>query len=78
MSPGQLNLIAFGYFPLICRQITQVYGFYDQCFKQYGSPNVWKYFTDLFDYLPLSIVVDNKIFCVHGGYACILWFSVYP
>jgi len=49
------------------RQITQVYGFYDQCFKQYGSPNVWKYFTDLFDYLPLSIVVDNKIFCVHGG-----------
>lgn len=49
-------------------QITQVYGFYDQCFKQYGSPNVWKYFTDLFDYLPLSIVVDNKIFCVHGGY----------
>jgi len=54
------------------RQITQVYGFYDQCLKQYGSPNVWKYFTDLFDYLPLSIVVDNKIFCVHGGYSHIL------
>jgi len=49
------------------RQITQVYGFYDQCLKQYGSPNVWKYFTDLFDFLPLSIVVDGKIFCVHGG-----------
>jgi serine/threonine-protein phosphatase 2A catalytic subunit len=49
------------------RQITQVYGFYDQCLKYYGSPNVWKYFTDLFDYLPLSIVVDEKIFCVHGG-----------
>jgi len=49
------------------RAITQVYGFYEQCFKQYGSANVWKYFTDLFDYLPLSIVVDNKIFCVHGG-----------
>jgi len=49
------------------RQITQVYGFYDQCLKHYGSPNVWKYFTDLFDYLPLTILVDNKIFCVHGG-----------
>jgi serine/threonine-protein phosphatase 2A catalytic subunit len=49
------------------RQITQVYGFYDQCLKYYGTPNVWKYFTDLFDYLPLSIVVDDKIFCVHGG-----------
>jgi len=49
------------------RQITQVYGFYDQCLKHYGSPNVWKYFTDLFDFLPLTILVDNKIFCVHGG-----------
>jgi len=49
------------------RQITQVYGFYEQCLKHYGSPNVWKYFTDLFDFLPLTILVDNKIFCVHGG-----------
>jgi len=49
------------------RQITQVYGFYDQCLKHYGTPNVWKYFTDLFDFLPLTILVDSKIFCVHGG-----------
>lgn len=49
------------------RQITQVYGFYDQCLKAYGSPNVWKYFTDLFDFLPLTILVDEKVFCVHGG-----------
>jgi len=49
------------------RQITQVYGFYDQCLKTYGSPNVWKYFTDLFDFLPLTMLIDNKIFCVHGG-----------
>jgi serine/threonine-protein phosphatase 2A catalytic subunit len=28
---------------------------------------VWKYFTDLFDYLPLTAIVDNKIFCLHGG-----------
>jgi len=49
------------------RQITQVYGFYDECLKKYGSPNVWKYFTDLFDYLPLTAVIENKIFCLHGG-----------
>jgi len=49
------------------KQTTQVYGFYDQCMRYYGSPNVWKYMTDLFDYLPLTIVVDDKIFCVHGG-----------
>ena len=39
------------------RQITQVYGFYDECVRKYGNPNVWKYFTDLFDYLPLTAIV---------------------
>ena len=28
---------------------------------------MWKYFTDLFDYLPLTAVVEQKIFCLHGG-----------
>jgi serine/threonine-protein phosphatase 2A catalytic subunit len=49
------------------RQITQVYGFYDECLRKYGNPNVWVYFTQLFDYLPLTAVVDNAIFCLHGG-----------
>jgi serine/threonine-protein phosphatase 4 catalytic subunit len=49
------------------RQITQVYGFYDECIRKYGSVNVWKYCTEIFDYLALSAVIDDKIFCVHGG-----------
>lgn len=49
------------------RQITQVYGFYDECLRKYGNANVWKYFTDLFDYLPLTVLIDNQIFCLHGG-----------
>eukprot|EP01138_Halocafeteria_seosinensis_P002079 gb/GECG01002128.1/.p1 GENE.gb/GECG01002128.1/~~gb/GECG01002128.1/.p1 ORF type:complete len:313 (+),score=13.62 gb/GECG01002128.1/:1-939(+) len=49
------------------RQITQVYGFYDECLRKYGTANVWKYFTDLFDYLPLTAVVENQIFALHGG-----------
>jgi hypothetical protein len=43
------------------RQITQVYGFYDECLRKYGNANVWKYFTDLFDYLPLTALIDNQV-----------------
>eukprot|EP00004_Rigifila_ramosa_P016901 TRINITY_DN4055_c0_g1_i2.p1 TRINITY_DN4055_c0_g1~~TRINITY_DN4055_c0_g1_i2.p1 ORF type:complete len:247 (-),score=54.32 TRINITY_DN4055_c0_g1_i2:121-861(-) len=48
-------------------QITQVYGFYGECVLKYGNANVWKYFTDMFDFLPIAAVVDNRLFCVHGG-----------
>ena len=49
------------------KQITQVYGFYDECLRKYGNANVWQYFTSLFDFLPLTAVVENSIFCLHGG-----------
>eukprot|EP00579_Thalassiosira_antarctica_P005693 CAMPEP_0201883004 /NCGR_PEP_ID=MMETSP0902-20130614/15090_1 /ASSEMBLY_ACC=CAM_ASM_000551 /TAXON_ID=420261 /ORGANISM="Thalassiosira antarctica, Strain CCMP982" /LENGTH=318 /DNA_ID=CAMNT_0048411701 /DNA_START=87 /DNA_END=1043 /DNA_ORIENTATION=+ len=49
------------------RQITQVYGFYDECLRKYGNANVWKHFTDTFDYLPMTAVVADRIFCLHGG-----------
>ena len=50
------------------RQITQVYGFYDECLRKYGNPNVWKYFTDLFDYLPLTALVDGRVSPCHNDY----------
>ncbi|KAJ8318203.1 hypothetical protein KUTeg_003294 [Tegillarca granosa] len=49
------------------RTTTQVYGFYDECLRKYGNSTVWTYFTELFDYFPLTALVDGKIFCLHGG-----------
>lgn len=49
------------------RQITQVYGFFDECMRKYGTNNVWRMFTDLFDYLPLSAMINDSYFCCHGG-----------
>eukprot|EP01126_Amoeba_proteus_P045052 TRINITY_DN5030_c0_g2_i2.p1 TRINITY_DN5030_c0_g2~~TRINITY_DN5030_c0_g2_i2.p1 ORF type:complete len:312 (-),score=46.95 TRINITY_DN5030_c0_g2_i2:57-992(-) len=49
------------------RQVTQVYGFYDECLRKFGSVNVWRYCTEIFDYLSLAAVIDGQLFAVHGG-----------
>ena len=49
------------------RQISYTYGFYEEVTRKYGNSNVWNYFTDLFDYLPIAALIEGKIFCIHGG-----------
>jgi hypothetical protein len=41
------------------RQITQIYGFYDECMKKYGSANAWRYCTDVFDHFVLAAIIEG-------------------
>lgn len=49
-----------------CASINRIYGFYDECKRRYNI-KLWKTFTDCFNCLPLASVIDEKIFCTHGG-----------
>lgn len=49
------------------RSVSEVYGFYDECHQRYGNANCFKYAQAVFDLLPLSCLIDQRIFCVHGG-----------
>ena len=50
-----------------CRQVNQMYGFYYECQNTYGHSSIWNLCNIIFDALPISAVIDNQIFCVHGG-----------
>jgi len=49
-----------------CASINRIYGFYDECKRRF-SIKLWKTFTDCFNTLPVSAIVDEKILCMHGG-----------
>ena len=49
------------------RQVSSVYGFYDEVVRKYGNATPWRLLTDVFDFLSLAAVVGGSVFCVHGG-----------
>jgi serine/threonine-protein phosphatase PP1 catalytic subunit len=49
-----------------CASISRIYGFYDECRRRY-SVKLWKQFCDVFNCLPPTALIDDRIFCMHGG-----------
>lgn len=46
--------------------INRIYGFYDECKRRY-SIKLWKSFSDVFNCLPVTALIDDRIICMHGG-----------
>jgi len=49
------------------RTMTHAYGLYEECIRKYGSAVIWNYLLGVFECLPISAIVDEKIMCIHGG-----------
>merc|ERR1712032_672780 len=49
-----------------CSSINRLYGFYDECKRRY-SIKLWRTFGDVFNYMPVCALVDDRILCMHGG-----------
>lgn len=49
------------------RKVSYTYGFFNEIIVNYGHPGIWNICNDVFDLLPMAAMVDNDVFCVHGG-----------
>ena len=49
------------------RGINAMYGFYDEIVQRYGHAGLWKLCNEVMDMLPMAALVENRIYCVHGG-----------
>jgi serine/threonine-protein phosphatase PP1 catalytic subunit len=46
--------------------VTRMYGFYDECRRRYNL-SLWRDYCSMFNYLPVSAIIDERILCMHGG-----------
>ena len=53
-----------------CSQVNDNYGFLEECIERYGhvdGQNLWRNINQTFRMLPISALINKKIFCTHGG-----------
>lgn len=50
-----------------CPTINSEYGFVNECRQQYHGDTEWIVVNKVFQWLPVAAVIQERIFCVHGG-----------
>ncbi|EDW10043.1 serine/threonine-protein phosphatase alpha-3 isoform [Drosophila mojavensis] len=46
--------------------VNRIYGFYDECKRRYNV-KLWRCFVDCYSCMPVAAIVEDNIFCCHGG-----------
>ena len=49
-----------------CASLNRQYGFYDECKRKYNI-YLWKKFIDVFNYMPFTAILEERIILMHGG-----------
>ncbi|XP_017868461.1 PREDICTED: serine/threonine-protein phosphatase alpha-2 isoform-like [Drosophila arizonae] len=47
-------------------EVNRIYGFFDECKRRY-SIKLWRTFVDCYNCMPVAAIIENKVFCCHGG-----------
>ena len=66
MYPNNINILRGNH---ECPEVNSMYGFLNECESRFGNEgkNVFNKINEVLCILPLCAIVNEKIFCVHGG-----------
>lgn len=43
------------------------YGFYEEIMKKYKNEEIFNLFKDIYCYIPIGSILENRFFIIHGG-----------
>ncbi|KAG0418762.1 Serine/threonine-protein phosphatase 4 catalytic subunit [Dictyocoela roeselum] len=50
-----------------CKELNKSYGFYAEIKAKYRNTAVWRIISDVYDFLNVGVLINGRIFAVHGG-----------